>query len=60
MYHAAAKDLYPAFSLTESASFSVALETGYIHLGRRLGKRKMMRPELDFCIFTEKLLGKGL
>ena len=56
MDHAAAEDLDPAGSLTESAAFSAALEAGDIDLSGRLREREMMRTELCLRLRSEQLL----
>ena len=58
MNHAAAQNLDPAGTLTETAAGTSALETGYIHLGARLREREMVRTELYLCLRPEQLLGK--
>ena len=56
VYHAAAKDFYPAAALAESAALAAALKAAYVHLGRRLCEREVMRTEFNLGILTEKIL----
>ena len=58
MNHSAAKDLDPAGTFTEAASFSSALEAAHIYLCAGLCEREMMGTELCLRLRSEQLLCK--
>ena len=60
MYHTAAQNLNPALSLTETATLSLTLKAGHIHLSGRLCKGEVVGTKLGLGICSKKLLGKLL
>ena len=58
MYHTTAKDLDPARSLTETATFSTTLKAAYIYLRTGLCEWEMMRTEFCLRVFSKQLFCK--
>ena len=56
MYHAAAKDLDPAFALADAAALALAGEALHVHFGGRFGEGEMMRTEPHHRILAVQAL----